>query len=405
VDEPVKASGRLNETTEQIPLPQARKTHCQSVLSQIISVIAFTLKEASTEQRTQMETELCHIVEKASRLSGACSLQNPSLRYAFLSEFPGWTFKRNDAYFRSHRLLKLEEETEEANEETDNEASKYVGQPIDLIVTPAIVRNGTASGENYDKQKIVYRGTSWIVKSKTRGAAKTTAPGSTSNIPAIDPSQTAAGQPRTAELTNASAPDTTAAMKLSPKGSRQKAPQSSSNELRDSKASSHISSGKDTLPATSKASGNSVEIHRDQESDTKIPTGEHLPTKRTRSQFGPGPEASVRSQEADGEGSLPKDEVKNQAQQAAKPPARVDESLPGNKRRRAKKSNWQQKAQAAEQTAQARDSNVRTAGRKRKSPETVGSRDMKQRDVVDLTDDPEETASSQRAGISKRQVG
>lgn len=176
-------------TTTEVPLSQERVDHCEKVAIKVLNFGAYLLSDVDSKENEQRKCELLQIVEKASRLSGILSLQNPSLKYHFLSDISEPTFRLNDPLFTTHRRLKLENDEDDADE--ISESKELIGQPLDLVVTPAIVRFGDAQGGNYDREIVMYRGTTWFVKNKRRysGTQETCNKASNTSLP-VSPSDT-----------------------------------------------------------------------------------------------------------------------------------------------------------------------------------------------------------------------
>ena len=153
-------------------MPRSRVEHCKEVVSQILDDVAVLLKDTEIQQQEQRFADFFRTVEMASRLSGTLSLQHPCIRYHFLHDLKEPRFRLGDDWFRTHRLLKLELDEHEDDENNKKvrtltpEGKKLLGEPFDLIVAPAVVRFGDGEAENYDKPIVVFQGTSWIVKDK-----------------------------------------------------------------------------------------------------------------------------------------------------------------------------------------------------------------------------------------------
>jgi hypothetical protein len=335
----------------------------------------------SVEEHLQMESELCDIVEKASRFSGVCSLQNPDVEFLFLNDVPGLKFKLKDEYFKSHPLLKLDNDTEEAGEDTAVEAAKYVGQPLDLIITPAIIRSGNAAGERYDIKKVVFQGTSWIVKSKILRATKLAAP---EGVPCSD--RSAAKVPKARELGVQSAPATTNTREKGIKETGRKTqPLSYALSPALAEVSMQVASEQGATWAVNQVSGHDFKIYCDN-AGNPLKSGEQHLSKTSEVPVQTGFEAQ-------------------QPQEPRKNPA---ESLPKDKRKISKKRPESKPGQsctpAPEQNPSASITDTKTTVTKRKSPGSARPELPSTSVIVDLTKVPDEVASPQEACVSKRQV-
>ena len=149
----------------------------------ILQELDFLFKEANEDEKKRRYEELFRIGEKAMRLSGILSLQNRHIEYRFLDDLNDTTFHFPDPGFRTHRLLKLEEDDDDEDaEDVRRQVALLDGQPLDLIVTPSIVRHGDPKVGRFEEEIIVFQGISWIVKDKILTGKKQAAPEDASDI-------------------------------------------------------------------------------------------------------------------------------------------------------------------------------------------------------------------------------
>lgn len=157
----------MNDEACAKPVEENGHSHrCASIVSRIHRKVRKLFKEVTDEDEKSRENELRRIVEKAMCLAATLSTQNPALEFYFLTDLDRTEFKLEDDLFKPHRALKLVEDDDNDNDATALEASSLLGQPFDMVVTPAVVRYGNKAGTSYEGKKVLHPGVFWIVKDK-----------------------------------------------------------------------------------------------------------------------------------------------------------------------------------------------------------------------------------------------
>ncbi|KIX98827.1 uncharacterized protein Z520_05288 [Fonsecaea multimorphosa CBS 102226] len=158
-DRPVEKS-QLVESCAQQPIPPAQAKRCRDITSSIFQKVGVLLREVPDVQRNARHTQMLLVVEKAMRLSCVLSMQHPKVQFFFLNDLTEPIFTLKDTWFQPYHGLGIDE----SDENGLSKAQDFVGQPIDMVVAPAVARYGDKDGENYNMENIVFRGSVWIVR-------------------------------------------------------------------------------------------------------------------------------------------------------------------------------------------------------------------------------------------------
>ncbi|KIW91938.1 uncharacterized protein Z519_06920 [Cladophialophora bantiana CBS 173.52] len=149
--------GQLTSSTTQQEMSVERVERCKEIVSHIVAEVSMLLKDVNDEERNARESQLLHIVENAMELSHAISVQYPTVQFYFLDNLKKPEFELKKFWFKPHDVLKIT---------TDEEAQALVGEPIDIVVAPAVVRYGDKDGENYERGQLVSQGSAWIASAE-----------------------------------------------------------------------------------------------------------------------------------------------------------------------------------------------------------------------------------------------
>ncbi|EXJ74096.1 uncharacterized protein A1O5_02390 [Cladophialophora psammophila CBS 110553] len=157
IDPPLVEGGQMTSSTTQQEMPVERVERCKEIVSHIITEVSVLLKDITNEEQNGRENQLLHIVESAMELSHTTSVQYPNVQFYFLDNLKKPEFELEKFWFKPHDVLKIT---------TDEEAQALVGEPIDLVVAPAVVRYGDKDGENYKRGQLVFQGSAWIASAE-----------------------------------------------------------------------------------------------------------------------------------------------------------------------------------------------------------------------------------------------
>lgn len=98
--------------------------------------------------------------------------QNPTTLIVFRPNIPDRIVRKENDYFGWHRALKLREDEGDDDMPTAEQAG-LLGQEVDLVVEPAIVRTGDPDGLNYDDVRVLEKAIVWMVRGSDLNQAST----------------------------------------------------------------------------------------------------------------------------------------------------------------------------------------------------------------------------------------
>ncbi|OQU93519.1 hypothetical protein CLAIMM_00019 [Cladophialophora immunda] len=158
-DHPVEKAHWV-ESRAQRDLSFAHAERCREITNGIFDKVGILLREVTDGERHTRDAQMLRVVEQAMRLSCILNMQYPKVQFFFLDDLTERKFFLKDAWFRLHHSVGIEEN----DENYLSEVQALVGQPIDVVVAPAVARYGDKEGENYETENIVFRGSVWIVR-------------------------------------------------------------------------------------------------------------------------------------------------------------------------------------------------------------------------------------------------
>lgn len=121
-------------------------------------------KPFDEEARLQFENELTALISAFRTTALELNAQYPSVRVKFRFSLEDEKFSTPHEWLRPHRRLKLKDE--EDDDEPDAEEVGLAGRQVDLVIEPAVTRDGNADGTEFGAVRILLKAVVWMVKSE-----------------------------------------------------------------------------------------------------------------------------------------------------------------------------------------------------------------------------------------------